>query len=145
MDLLSKSALAEIVNLSPTPCWTRLDRFKKEGLIRGYHVDIAIDKVADLTKIIETVSLKKHDKSDFERFDTYIQSADEIVACVATGGGFDYVMTIISRNLSTFQQLMEQLLAAEIGIDRYFTYFVTRKITSSHPNLSMAIKDQTDS
>ena len=141
---LSKSALAELVNLSPTPCWIRLDKLKKAGLIRGYHADIALDKVADLTKIIVTVSLKKHHKSDFERFENTIQNVDEVINCVATGGGFDYVMTVISRNLSTFQALMEQLLAAEIGIDRYFTYFVTREIKSSQPNLTAVLKDQTD-
>lgn len=34
---LSKAKLAEVVNLSETPCWTRLDKLKKAGLIRGYH------------------------------------------------------------------------------------------------------------
>ena len=138
---LSKSGLAELVNLSPTPCWTRLDKLKKAGLIRGYHADIALDKIADFTKIIVTVSLKKHHQSDFERFENHIQNVEEIIGCVATGGGFDYVMTVISRNLPTFQELMERLLAAEVGIDRYFTYFVTREIKSVQPNLSAALKD----
>ena len=40
---LSKTKLAELVNLSPTPCWARLDKLKKAGLIRGYKADIAID------------------------------------------------------------------------------------------------------
>ena len=37
---LSKTRLAEIVNLSPTPCWARLDRLKAAGYIRGYHADV---------------------------------------------------------------------------------------------------------
>jgi len=28
---LSKTKLAELVNLSPTPCWARLDRLKSAG------------------------------------------------------------------------------------------------------------------
>ena len=40
---LSKTKLAELVNLSPTPCWARLDRLKKAGLIRGYRAEIALD------------------------------------------------------------------------------------------------------
>jgi len=138
---LSKSALAEIVNLSPTPCWIRLNKLKKAGLIRSFHAKIAIDKIADLTKVIVTVSLKRHQKSDFKRFETRIQEVEEIVECVATGGGFDYVMTVISRNLFTFQSVMEQLLAEEIGIDRYLTYFVTREIKSTHLNLAKALTE----
>lgn len=138
---LSKSSLAELVNLSPTPCWTRLDRLKKAGLIRGYYAEIALDQLADFTKTIVTVSLKKHQKSDFERFENYILSLDVVVDCVATGGGFDYVMTIVSQNLQTFQGLMEQMLADDIGIDRYFTYFVTRQIKSSQPNLARLLEN----
>lgn len=138
---LSKTALAEIVNLSPTPCWTRLDKLKKTGLIRGYHADIAIEKIADFTKIFVTVSLKKHQQSDFDQFESHIQNIDDITGCVATGGGFDYVMTVVSQTLTTFQQLMENLLAAEIGIDRYFTYFVTREIKSVQPDIASLLKD----
>lgn len=39
---LSKSRLAELVNSSPTPCWSRLNKLKKAGLIRGYHADIPL-------------------------------------------------------------------------------------------------------
>ena len=31
---------------------------------------------------------------------------------------------------------MESLLAAELGIDRYMTYIVTRHVKSAQPNLS---------
>ena len=55
---LSKSALSEMVSLSPTSCWTRLTKLKKAGLIRGYYADINITKVADITKVIVTISLK---------------------------------------------------------------------------------------
>lgn len=132
---LSKSALSEMVSLSPTSCWTRLTKLKKAGLIRGYYADINITKVADITKVIVTVSLKKHNKSDFERFESRIENVDEIISCVSTGGGFDYVMTVISPSLSAFQNTMEQLVEDEIGIDRYITYFVTREVKSKLPNL----------
>ena len=65
---ISKFKLAELVNLSPTPCRVRLDKLKKSGIILGYQADIDIDRLIDLTKVIVTVSLKTHKKSDFERF-----------------------------------------------------------------------------
>ena len=39
MATLSKSKLAEAVNLSATPCWVRLDKLKKSGLIKGYSAE----------------------------------------------------------------------------------------------------------
>ena len=69
---LSKTKLAEIVNLSPTPCWARLDRLKAAGFIRGYHADIALERIGDFTQVIVTVSLTHHRKSDFDRFEAHI-------------------------------------------------------------------------
>ncbi|WP_294607356.1 Lrp/AsnC family transcriptional regulator [Roseovarius sp.] len=133
---LSKTKLAEIVNLSPTPCWARLDRLKAAGFIRGYRADIALDQIGDFTQVIVTIALTHHRKADFDRFESFIRSLDEITYCIATGGGMDYVMETVSPSLASFQTLMESLLAAEIGIDRYMTYIATRRVKHGQPNLA---------
>lgn len=133
---LSKAKLAEIANISATPGWARLDRLKAAGFIRGYHADIALDRLVDFTHVIVTVSLTHHRKADFDRFEGFIRSLDEITDCVATGGGMDYVMQTITSDLTAFQTLMDTLLSAELGIDRYMTYIATRRIKSSQPNLA---------
>ena len=136
---LSKSKLSELVNLSPTPCWSRLKKLENTGLIRGYHADIALELIGDLTRVIVTLSLESHRKSDFDRFENYIRQLDEVVECIATGGGTDYVMKVITLNLAGFQNLMDTLLSAELGIDHYMTYIVIRDVKSSLPNLSKLI------
>jgi len=132
---LSKTKLAEIVNLSPTPCWARLDRLKAAGFIRGYHADIALERIADFTQVVVTVALRQHRKSDFDRFEAYIGELDEITECIATGGGMDYVMKVVVPGLPAFQSLMDSLLSADLGIDRYMTYIATRQVKSGQPNL----------
>lgn len=133
---LSKSQLAEAVNLSATPCWTRYTRLQKAGLIRGYHADLAVDMIAQLSKVIVTVSLNSHRKSDFERFENAVQARHEIINCVATGGGMDYVMTVVTSSLAAFQALMDELLSDDLAIERYMTYIVTREIKSTQPDFA---------
>lgn len=133
---LSKTKLAEIANLSATPCWARLDRLKAAGFIRGYHADIVLEQISDFTQVVVTVSLTHHRKADFDRFEAFIRNLDEITDCIATGGGMDYVMETITPDLASFQALMETLLAAELGIDRYMTYIATRRVKSCKPNLA---------
>ena len=133
---LSKTNLAEIVNLSPTPCWARLNKLKAAGFIRGYHADIALGSIVDLTQVIVTIALTHHRKSDFDRFESHIREMNEVTECIATGGGMDYVLKIFSSSLVDFQNMMESLLEAELGIDRYMTYIVTREIKSGPPNLA---------
>ena len=136
---LSKTKLAEIVNLSPTPCLARLDKLKAAGFIRGYHADIALERIVDVTQIIVTVALRHHRKSDFDRFEATIRERDEITECLATGGGMDYVMKVVVPSLPAFQSLMDTLLADELGIDRYMTYIATRQIKTGQPNLAMLV------
>lgn len=133
---LSKTRLAEIVNLSPTPCWARLTKLKAVGLIRGYHADIALDRIGDFTQVIVTISLASHRKADFARFEDHVGKLDEVTDCIATGGGMDYVLKVVSPTLTAFQQLMDSMLVAELGIERYMTYIVTRTVKSTRPDIA---------
>lgn len=133
---ISKTRLSEIVNISATPCWARLDRLKAAGYIRGFHAEIALERVCDFTQVIVTVSLTHHRKADFDRFEAWVSRHDEITECVATGGGMDYVMKTICPTLAAFQDLMQTMQDAELGVDRYMTYIATRTVKASRPNLA---------
>ena len=133
---LSKARLAEVCNLSATPCWARLTRLKAAGYIRGYHADITLGQLADFAQVIVTVSLSRHRKADFDRFEAFINSRDEIIDCIATGGGVDYIMKVISPSLTAFQAFVEDIHAEDLGIDRYMTHFATRQVKSALPNIA---------
>jgi Lrp/AsnC family transcriptional regulator of ectoine degradation len=136
---LSKTRLAELVNLSPTPCWARLDRLKAAGFIRGFHAELALERIVDFTQVVVTASLSSHRKSEFDCFEDYIRNLDEVTDCIATGGGMDYVMKTVTPNLAAFQVLMDEMLSAELSIERYITYIATRQIKTSKPNLAKLI------
>ena len=133
---MSKTALAEKVNLSATPCWTRLNRLENAGIIRGYHAETAFELIAKMTTVILEVSLKRHRHEDFEIFEKRINELDEIVECIATGGGVDYILKMVVPSIDEYQKLVDALLLENLGIDRYFTYIVTREIKSSKPKLT---------
>jgi DNA-binding Lrp family transcriptional regulator len=41
-------------------------------------------------------------------------------------GGFDYLLKFITRGISEYQTLMDNLLAAELGIEKYFSFIVLK-------------------
>ena len=139
---LSKSALAERVGLSATPCWTRYARLREAGLIRGYHAELELERIVDLTRVVVTVSLGSHRRRDFERFEEHVRRRHEIVDCIATGGGMDYVMTVVTSGLPAFQRLIDEMLGAELEIERYMTYIATRRIKSAPPDLARLLADR---
>jgi Lrp/AsnC family transcriptional regulator of ectoine degradation len=128
---ITKAALAERVTLSATPCWQRLKRLERAGLIRGYRAELALEKIAGFTTVLVEIILKQHRYADFERFERAMRETDAIVRCWATGGGIDYLLEVVAADIDAYQRLIDRLLTAEIGIERYFTYVVTRTIKSA--------------
>jgi Lrp/AsnC family transcriptional regulator of ectoine degradation len=125
---ITKLALAEKVGLSPTPCWLRLRKLEKAGIIAGYHARIAVRKIAPVASVMMEVTLTNHRQADFDRFERAIATIPEIVACWSVGGGVDYIMKIMAPDIDAYQRLVDALLDRELGIERYFTYIVTKTV-----------------
>lgn len=125
---MTKLRLAEAVHLSPAACWERLRRLEKSGVIRGYTARIDMERIARRVTVLVEVTLKSHRQSDFNRFETAIAREPGIVSCHATGGGIDYIVKIIAPDIDAYQKTMDRLLISEVGIDRYFSYVVTKTV-----------------
>ncbi len=74
------------------------------------------------------MTLRTHRQADFDRFERAIREQPEIVTCWSVGGGVDYVLKVACRDIDSYQRLIDGLLERELGIDRYFTYIVTRTV-----------------
>jgi len=125
---ITKLALADKVGLSPTPCWMRLRKLEKAGIVSGYHASVAMRLIAPVATVLMEVTLASHRQADFDRFERVIRDIPEIVACWSVGGGVDYVLKVMARDIDAYQRLVDGLLEREIGIDRYFTYIVTKTV-----------------
>lgn len=125
---ITKLALAECVGLSPTPCWMRLKRLEDAGIITGYHGRVALRLLAPFTMVFMEVTLSAHRQADFDKFERAIKDFPEITACWSLGGGVDYLVQVMTRDIDAYQRLVDVLLTGEIGIDRYFTYVVMKTV-----------------
>ena len=125
---ITKLALAEKAGLSPTPCWLRLSKLEKAGIVTGYHARIAVRRVAPVASVMMEVTLANHRQADFDRFERAVAATPEIVACWSVGGGVDYILKIMAADIDAYQRLVDGLLDRELGIDRYFTYIVTKTV-----------------
>lgn len=129
---ITKSALAARVNLSPTPCWERLKRLEMAGIIEGYGAHVSWAVVGVRTIVFVQAELSSHQARDFELFERAIRPVNEVLECWAVGGGFDYLLKIAAANIDQYQRLIDELLKANIGLKRYYTYVVTKRIKENH-------------
>ncbi|MFK0684638.1 Lrp/AsnC family transcriptional regulator [Ochrobactrum sp. BD67] len=142
---ITKLALAEKVGLSATPCWLRLRKLEEAGVVTGYHARIAYRKIAPIAHVIVQITLGNHRQSDFDRFERAILALPEIVSCWSVGGGVDYFLMIVARDIDGYQRLIDRLLDQNIGIERYFTYIVTKLVKDEKASAPLSLfKDVTD-
>ncbi|MFM0040965.1 Lrp/AsnC family transcriptional regulator [Paraburkholderia sediminicola] len=132
---ITKSRLAEEINLSISPAWERVKRLEEGGVIRGYRADIDWIRAFKGSRVVVEVTLARHTAQDMRRFEERIAAAPEVVQCHATGGGVDYVMHVMSRDIDHYQRFIDSLLTDELGIEKYFTYIVTKVVKSSAEGL----------
>lgn len=125
---ITKAALAERIGLSPTPCWERLKKLERAGLIEGYGARINLKKLAPHVTVFVAAEIADHTAASFRNFEAAMQRYEEVVACWALGGGFDYLVQIVTRDIDAYQRLIDEMLDARIGLSRYFTYVVTKPV-----------------
>lgn len=125
---ITKVALADKVNLSPTPCWTRLRRLEQAGIIEGYQAVISTKAIGPVVTVFTEIGLANHRRKDFHNFESRMMEIPEIRECWSLGGGIDYLLKIIVKHIDDYQRLIDELLDADLGVDRYFTYIVTKPI-----------------
>lgn len=125
------SDLAKKLNLSATPCWERLRKLEKLGFVKGYKAEVALQKIAPHITVFVVVELEFHRAESFQTFERAVENVEEITSCWAIGGGYDYLVQVITRNIETYQTLMDRLLDQRIGIAHYTTYVVTKPIKSN--------------
>ena len=125
---IPKAALAERVNLSATPCWERLRRLEDAGIIESYGAHISLKALGPVTIVFVQIEIDSHRQEDFTRFERAIRLIPEVVECWAVGGGIDYFLKVIVRHLADYQDLIDRMLASEIGIKRYYSYVVTMPV-----------------
>ncbi|EAQ14417.1 MULTISPECIES: Lrp/AsnC family transcriptional regulator [Maritimibacter] len=134
---ITKAALADAVGLSPTPCWNRLKRLEKAGVIDGYGARFDLRRIGPSVTVFVAVEIADHTAASFRIFEDALTRYDEITACWALGGGYDYLMQVVTRDIDAYQRLMDVMLDARIGLSRYFTYIVTKPVKGGPPPLGL--------
>mgnify|MGYP000072968532 CR=1 FL=1 len=125
---ITKSKLAEAINLSVSPCWERVKRLENAGVIQGYSARINTQMLVPRNPVWVQIELKKHDAASFAYFEALVMQTPEVTECVAVGGGVDYLVKFETRTIDGYQRLIDQWLVSDAGIERYFTYIVTKLV-----------------
>lgn len=123
---LTNVSLSELVGLSPSPCLQRVKRLEAAGYITGYSAHINMRKLAECVTVFTEVTLADHRREDFVKFEASIRSIEELLECHLLSGGYDYLLRFMVRSIAHYQEVIENLVDRNIGIEKYFSYIVLK-------------------
>ena len=113
---LSTAAVAESVGLSASPCWRRIDRLEREGIIKRRVAIVDGKKLGLDTEIFALVTLNAHGRSNLEGFSAAICDLPEILDCFVLMGSFDYLLRVVTSDIAAYEQFLYSKLSQLPGV-----------------------------
>ncbi|MEM9229688.1 MAG: Lrp/AsnC ligand binding domain-containing protein [Pseudomonadota bacterium] len=104
---LSIVELSTRVNLTNTPCSERVKRLERSGYITGYRAVLNMDQLGlgHLTVVQVSLAATGGDNS-LDAFNKAVVAVPEVESCLMLAGSFDYLLTIRTRDISHFRQVL---------------------------------------
>ena len=130
---LTNVELASRVGLSPSPCLQRTKRLEKEGLISSYRAVVELAKIGESVMVFTEITLSDHRRNDFVKFEREIRRWDSVIECHLVSGGYDYLVKFVARSIAHYQEIMEEVLDRNIGVEKYFSYVVIKSVIPGRP------------
>lgn len=112
----SSAELAEIVGLSPSPCWRRLQRLRDEGYIKGQVAQLDRKKLGLSTMIFAQVKLNAHGRTHFDEFAASIRTFPEVLECYVLMGPVDFMLKIVAESVEAYERFFFDKLSKLKGV-----------------------------
>ena len=113
---ITNVALSQKVGISPPPCLRRVRALEEAGYIKGYHADIAADKMGFGITVFALVSLTNHSENDIAHFAKLVESWPQVRECYLMTGDTDYLLKVVAEDWEAFQKFVTGPLATAPNI-----------------------------
>ncbi len=106
----SSAAIAERVNMSQSPCWRRISRLEEASIIEK-KVALLNRKALGLELVsFTTINLSTAGRKNLEDFERSVSVFDEVVECYTMTGAWDYMLKIVTRDITQFERFIRYRL-----------------------------------
>lgn len=128
---ISNLELAELVNLSPTPCARRVKNLEEIGIITGYHTYTNAQKLGYQLSVFIGISMDKHTAERFANFEQKVRAFEEVISCsIVTGRSEDYLIKAVVRDMAHYEEFLLHRLNRIEGVAQVHTSFELREVFS---------------
>ena len=107
---LSVSEIAHQVGLSASPCWKRINRLNKDGIIKRKIAVVDPEKLGLGITAYVSIKTGEHSKLWLEKFSTTVTEMPEVMEFHRMAGDVDYMLKVIVPDIQAFDKFYKRLI-----------------------------------
>lgn len=108
--------IAEKVGLSSSPCWRRIDRLEREGVIQRRVAIVDREKVGLSAHVFVQVKLNAHGRANLDVFAERIREFPEVLDCYVMMGSIDFMIRVVAQDIMAYERFFFGKLSQLPGV-----------------------------
>jgi Lrp/AsnC family transcriptional regulator len=102
--------IAEQVGLSATPCWRRIQRLEKAGIIRGRVALLDPGALNVPVSVFVAIRTSRHSAAWVDQFRQAVDAIPEIVEAYRMSGEIDYLLRVVVPDIAGYDRVYKRLI-----------------------------------
>jgi Lrp/AsnC family transcriptional regulator len=123
----SLAQLAQRVGLSTTPCWRRVQKLERDGIIKARvtlldrdHLNLGVD-------VFVAIKTNQHTAQWLEKFARVVAEFPEVVEFYRMSGDIDYLMRVVVPDIAAYDSFYRRLIR-EVDITDVSSSFAMERL-----------------
>jgi len=113
---LSVAAVADLVGISQSPCWRRIQRLRESGVIIAQVTLLDRRLIGLNTQIFAQVKLNSQCREMQDEFSAHIRQLPEVIECFLMMGSIDFLLRIVAEDIDAYERFFFDKLSRFPGI-----------------------------
>lgn len=101
--------IAERVGLSATPCWKRIKRLEREGVIGKRVAILNRERLGLGVTVIVAIRTAQHSDDWLQTFAEGVSRIPEVVEFYRMSGEVDYLLKVVARDIADYDRIYRKL------------------------------------
>jgi|UniRef100_UPI0035CB4D90 Lrp/AsnC family transcriptional regulator len=123
--------IAEKVGLSPSPCWRRIDRLERDGILTARVALVDRRKVGLNAHIFAQVKLNAHGRAHLDEFAEAIRGFPEVLEAYVLMGTIDFMLRIVAKDIEAYERFFFDKLSQVPGVQEINSTVALSEIKST--------------
>lgn len=108
--------LAAAAGLSASPCWRRIQRLEKLGVIKNRVALLDRRKLGLNLEVFVEVRFGRDEPNSLHNFEEAVRAAPEVLECYMLMGEVDFLLRVVARDVDDYERFLRKKLAILPGV-----------------------------